>query len=623
MSTAKNDQHVRHCREVSCLVSFDRESFQLSLSTAPLRLTIRSAGGIQEFIPQIGLDTISGFDRIITTGSVVTYDCGEFQRVSWKEISSQWTKTYKLDVFQDYVQLGVTAEGKGRIDTVRYFSSISDATYREHFPLVKHFNDRYHTSARDYQTASPLSYTHLLCPEPNSYARQVLPSSERAQISVNSDIDNFGGNFVANPSILAFAASAAPETEWWAIGLATQPGQHHFSEYEYNGSDGLSLQLNYWGALAVEGVFSPPCMVLVPGKSAERALSKYIKVLGDKGLAKGASHRGTAWWEDPIICGWGHQAFQGDLFRIRSGVERPRDNATYMMSTQLNYLDIHRRAVQNDLPFGTLIIDARWFISGGLKNVDIGRWPDLRGFIDYMHNEGKRVLLWWSPWDPEGVPSSECVTWVGDIDQRVNRPGRLAKFGPPQPGAKLTVDVSLPTVVQRIKQQIHKMLGSGPGCANADGFKIDHQSMAPGLYGMGFVEQSERIFGIEGAFIIQQLIYETSKEVKADALIIGQSPNPYFAQVQDMVRLGDIYAPYRDSVVETMAFRATMARIADPEILIDTDGWPMPSLSAWREYALAQPRLGVPSLYYVSHLDTTGEEFTPEDFRLLRNSWAN
>jgi hypothetical protein len=71
-----------------------------------------------------------------------------------------------------------------------------------------------------------------------------------------------------------------------------------------------------------------------------------------------------------------------------------------------------------------------------------------------------------------------------------------------------------------------------------------------------------------------------------------------------------------------MRFRAEMAGIALPGCPIDTDGWPMPSLEAWREYVREQPRLGVPSLYYATHLDTTGAAFTSADYALLRREWS-
>jgi hypothetical protein len=182
------------------------------------------------------------------------------------------------------------------------------------------------------------------------------------------------------------------------------------------------------------------------------------------------------------------------------------------------------------------------------------------------------------------------------------------------------VDITLPAVRERIRDQVRLLLS--PSGFDADGLKIDHVSAAPGVYGMDFPEESGRLFGIEAVRSCLHLLYETAKQVKPDALIIGQSPDPYLADVQDMLRLGDVYSVRADSVTEEMTFRAAMVRQVDPAWLIDTDGWPMPSLAALREYIDTQPTLGVPSLYYATHLDTTGEALTKDDYARIRRVWS-
>jgi hypothetical protein len=142
------------------------------------------------------------------------------------------------------------------------------------------------------------------------------------------------------------------------------------------------------------------------------------------------------------------------------------------------------------------------------------------------------------------------------------------------------------------------------------------------VYGKAFPEGSARLFGIEAIRSCLALLYEAAKDAKPDALVIGQSPTPYLADVQDMLRLGDIYSVRADSVTEEMAFRASMTRQVDPRWPVDTDGWPLPSLAAMREYIDVQPSLGVPSLYYVTHLDTTGEALTPDDYARIRRAWS-
>ncbi|MGH3547442.1 MAG: TIM-barrel domain-containing protein [Pseudonocardiaceae bacterium] len=585
----------------------------------PVRLDL--AGWSQLLAPTVAVDTVEVFDRLRTLRLEEFQQCEDAERVTWTERSTLWTKRHHLDVHRDHLLFHSEVHGSGSIDTVRFFDAIHDADFVEHFALTKHFNDRGQTRPREYSTGSPIGFRHLLCPEPNAHARQFIKSFEYAQISVHADLDHRGGNFVANPGLLAFAAAGDLDKEWLVLGLAVRPGEHHFSEFEYLGGDTFSLNLNCWGVPDVEGTFYPPAVVLVPGATAEDALNRYVRVLRDSGTVPRPTRSEATWWSRPIVCGWGHQCYQADLFRVRSSPERPRDNAAYTLCTQLNYRDIVETLDCYNIPWGTLAIDARWFLTGGLKNLDVGRWPDLRGFVDSVHRRGRRVLLWWSPWDPEGVPDADCVRYLPGEDTRQNRPGRLSKFGVPHPGKKIAVDITMPRVRERIREQVRVALSAEPGCWDADGLKIDHLSAAPGIYGMAFPDGSGRLFGIEAAHQVMALIYEAAKDVKPDALIVGQSPNPYFAGVQDMVRLGDIYSHQAATVLPEMRFRASMARIADSSCLIDSDGWPMPSLAAWREYVREQSSIGVPSLYYLTHLDTTGEPLTTADHALIRSSW--
>jgi hypothetical protein len=104
------------------------------------------------------------------------------------------------------------------------------------------------------------------------------------------------------------------------------------------------------------------------------------------------------------------------------------------------------------------------------------------------------------------------------------------------------------------------------------------------------------------------------------------TPHPSFAGVTDMIRLNDMIrtddpAPSA-RIVPQMRHRAEVARAATPELLIDTDDWCVPSLAEWREYVEAKPALGIPSLYYASALDATGEAFEEADYEALRRTWA-
>jgi hypothetical protein len=52
------------------------------------------------------------------------------------------------------------------------------------------------------------------------------------------------------------------------------------------------------------------------------------------------------------------------------------------------------------------------------------------------------------------------------------------------------------------------------------------------------------------------------------------------------------------------------------------DNWRIPDKATWREYVTLQPSLGVPALYYATHIDSTGELLLADDYALVRETWA-
>jgi hypothetical protein len=87
-----------------------------------------------------------------------------------------------------------------------------------------------------------------------------------------------------------------------------------------------------------------------------------------------------------------------------------------------------------------------------------------------------------------------------------------------------------------------------------------------------------------------------------------------------MLRLKDL-GPAPD-VVPQMRYRAKVVRAACPELLVDTDDWCAPDLDTWRAYLAVKGELGVPALYYATHLDRSGEELTADDYQALRGVFA-
>jgi hypothetical protein len=164
-----------------------------------------------------------------------------------------------------------------------------------------------------------------------------------------------------------------------------------------------------------------------------------------------------------------------------------------------------------------------------------------------------------------------------------------------------------------------------PDGLDADGLKVDFTARTPS--GQGLVHHGPE-WGI--ALLHEQLkvVYDAVKHAKRDALVITQTPNLGFVDATDMVRLNDMLrlddpGPIpADAVVPQMRYRAAVAHAAVPELLIDTDDWAIPDKATWRAYLAEKPALGVPSLYYATHLDLTGEALDDDDYAALRRLFA-
>lgn len=528
--------------------------------------------------------------------------------------SEMWSsKKYVFELFEDYISHYFEIEGESmKIDTVRYFEGILAKDFKEDFYLTKHFNDKKQTPYRNYSSASKINYNEVFNPEPNSYNYQQFKPYESSQISVNSDLDYCGGNFIANPGILCFLLKY--NSFYLTLGLAPNQGEYRFSEYELIGGSEFGLNLNYWFSYTTNKFISP-ILIIKPSMDKENALKEYIDILrSTTGIIrnKRESHE---WWNGPIFCGWGHQSYMSDLFRIRSPKERQPDNATYSMSTQGNYELMVKILEQKKINYKILIIDSRWFQYDGIKNIDEGKWPDLKGFVAKMHNQNKKVLLWWNPWGKEGFDNQECIFFDSKLTYgKTNRPGRFAKFGAVNEQMKLAPDITVSSVQHKVSSQIKYLISE----VGIDGFKIDHVAATPGIYGLEFPKDSLGLVGIELLKYYLEFFYQTVKSIKKESLVIGQSPNSYLESYQDMIRLGDIYSKTSESVLAEMKFRSNMSKLACPSCLIDTDGWPLPSKESWTEYIKHQGEMGVPSLYYLTHLDTSGEEI---DISIVNDFW--
>jgi hypothetical protein len=514
--------------------------------------------------------------------------------------SSCWrAKTYRFRCRPRRFTYEVEVEGQGHLAEANYFGGYSSALPR-------------------WGSGFFMSGGHFLrgfTPEPNSEEQHYFAPESSMTIDMTGVPLPGRGDWFFTPAPFCFAFQAA--SGWLALGAEAEPGAHRFAEYRYQGGRGFHLALDYAGHTQVSGAYHLPAIGFDFAEDEFAALQKHVR--SARMLFQPPSHRDAKaeqeetsrsenlvssrlggeqqkpdWWYEPIFCGWGAQCH----IAKQEGGRAPEH------ARQERYEAFLKTLEDNGLSPGIVVLDDKWQATYGENAVDTDKWPDLRGFVDRQHAAGRKVLLWLKAWDPEGLPDAECITNAA--------------------GVRLAFDPSSPAFASRLRAAVRRMLG--PGGYDADGFKIDFTARIPSGPG---IRTSGDTWGLELMKLYLKILHDEAKQVKPDALIMTHTPHPYLSDVVDMIRLNDTMELERlpegkigRDITAVMRLRAKIASIACPEALIDCDNWPLPSRAAWRDYVRAQPELGVPSLYFASHVDLTGEPLDAEDYALIKEAWT-
>jgi len=488
-------------------------------------------------------------------------------RVKITAQSSIWGKVeYYFFCREEYFEYYYIIEGTGKLDELFYFARYdNNGEYRgsvHHFPLV-------------------------FSPEPNMQDTRYYKSWESTSIDMITGDNWDKGHWLFAPPPLCYCLRFT-KRNWVSAGIAASDGECNFLEYKFNGGREFSFSLTYNNNYNIDGKFETPHIIFTFRNIDEYiSLSRYVDLLKRIGYLKQTDKTTFRWWNTPIFCGWGEQVVQGKMKN-----KKPQDfSKQKFYEWMLNILE------ENSIDPRILIIDDKWQKNYGLNDIDTDKWPDLKGFIDTQHLIGRKVLLWYPLWLTEGVPEDECIL----ID-----------------GKPVAVDVTHPNFEKRIENICKKLLSDTEEGINADGFKIDFNDRFPKDKNL---KLCGNIYGIEMLKRYLKTVYRHAKKIKKDALIITHTANPYFADVTDMIRLNDIH-PGTRRLFSVMEHRQKIAKAAIPGILIDTDNFSGPSLKEWRIYTKKQAVLGVPSLYFITHIDGTLEKFRKEDYKLIKRMWA-
>lgn len=525
-----------------------------------------------------GVHAVHGRDDTTAAGPwEVVLDSPYEIRLEARAASSVWAaKTYRFRCLAERFIYEVEVEGRGRLCEVDYFGGYYSAQTR--------WGSGFFWSGQEFRRG--------FTPEPNTAEQNYFAPGGGASIDLMGVPlpGRAGWFFTPPPFCFAFEGGRG----WLGLGVEAAAGENHFTEYRYHGQGGgFFLSLAYEGHRQVNGRYRLPGIGFDFAAGEYEALAAHVAGLQAAGhvpavsapTSASAARPQPAWWQEPIFCGWGAQCYQA----AREGGKGPDYSRQWLYEGFLATLEKHA------ISPGIVVLDDKWQATYGDNQADPSRWPDLPGYVAGQHARGRKVLLWLKAWDPEGIPVEECITNAHSTP--------------------LAVDPTHPAYEARLRAGVRRML-SAEGY-NADGFKIDFTARIPS--GPGICTHGE-LWGLELMKRYLAIIYTEAKAVKPDALVMTHTPHPYLADVLDMVRLNDINM--HTDVNAAMRRRWQVARTACPNAIIDTDNWPITDRAAWRCYLRLQPELGVPSLYFASHIDSTQEPLTGRDYRLIREVWA-
>jgi len=424
-------------------------------------------------------------------------------------------------------------------------------------------------------------FDRIFDPEPTWTYEPESPAGVERRQDLGDSPGRFGGDWVFTPPPYVFAIRT--DGRWTALGLGADAGRLDFVRFSLRGdarAASLDIEIDF-GRRRDLGRPLPDLWLHFDGRDRYAAIGRHLARYHRRSVAA----PGPIWWRRPIFCGWGEQLVRA---RIHKAEGRQSD-----FCRQAVYEEFLRQIDNRKLRPGTLTIDDKWQATyGGLKP-DPAKWPAMRKFIDRCHARDLRVLLWIPLWHPEGLPPGWCI----------HRDGKPYKADPRNPD-----------YLHHLADHVRFLLHTEG--LDADGLKVDWTNQGP----WDLTDHADEVWGVELLRRYHAAVYEAAKATKPEALVITHAFHPAFLDHGDMLRLNDIM-PWCKDVVGAMRHRARMARLLDPHVPIDCDNCSMPDRKQWLAYMKVQPELGVPSLYFLTHVDGSLEPIRDEDWEVVRSVW--
>lgn len=486
----------------------------------------------------------------------------------WTSRSTLWSKKeYIIRCFETHFEYSVRLTGKGRVDTVNYFSG--------------NLAEGRRGSMYEFDTG----FTPIV----------TVTGARQCNFSAMEDQEVF--SYLMIPPMFVYSFTTPGVERKMAFGLAAERGEHNFTQFNYKTeSDACRRRFWLWtdqsGHTEVDGVWETPRVLCYSAEDDMDALHIYSDWYFKRGIAKpkDMSEKKPRFWHGPIACGWIEQAAYGVYYNDEAGCMK--------LSCEKVYRNFIRELKEKELYPCLMIIDDKWQDCYGTAEPSPERWPDMRGFIDEnLEKNNIHTMLWFKLWDSEGLDSDMCM-----LDEKENR---------------LVADPTNPKYREKLKSILYRLLSSDEGCCNAYGLKLDFAFWQP--VGRASNSYSGK-YGVELLLEYISYIYNCAKEIKPEAIINCSPCHPLFAEFCDHARLHD-YHPDLRRCYEEFKFRSEVYRTAVPGALIDTDGAGFSSHRDTMRYMRLAPTLGIPDLYCIT--PTPSLTLSDDDWRTVSRVWAD
>jgi len=290
------------------------------------------------------------------------------------------------------------------------------------------------------------------------------------------------------------------------------------------------------------------------------------------------------WWKNPFVCTYGDQMLENKV--------GPYIDENWV--TELVDIAEKEWGLQNI----NLIIDDSWqhYFSFEPK-AEESRFPDMRRFIDAMHDRGHHVLLWNTPmfenvgngFKTRSQKLDMISSWRYADEKDSGFGAYLNELAPESYAFDYTHD----NARQFIKEICEVMFGSGEGQYNADGVKLDFMACLRNPAKTTSYSHPEKGIGATELLHFYKMFHEEAKKVKPDVIIDATVGDPRFEEFIDFNRMHDTHCGTIEKEV-----RANLSLLACPGLPIDSDGALM--FTSWlKTHYTSAAMYSIPSMYYM------------------------